>query len=94
MVYLIYRYIDIEDSEQILRAIRTIPPNIPIEVIIHIPGELVLAAVQIALVLAANEILMDPHAVLCPIDPQLSGPRAGTMSTASILRVVREKGES
>jgi ClpP class serine protease len=46
-----YRYIDIEDSEQILRAIRTTPPNTPIGIVIHTPGGLVLAAAQIALAL-------------------------------------------
>lgn len=44
----IYRYIDIEDSEAIIRAIRTTPPNMPIMLILHTPGGLVLAASQIA----------------------------------------------
>ncbi|MGQ4832688.1 MAG: SDH family Clp fold serine proteinase [Candidatus Asgardarchaeia archaeon] len=43
-----YRYIDIEDSEQILRAIRMTPKDKPIDLIIHTPGGLVLAAAQIA----------------------------------------------
>ncbi len=35
----IYRYIDIEDSEAIIRAIRTTPPpNMPIMLILHTPG--------------------------------------------------------
>jgi ClpP class serine protease len=42
--------------------------------------------------LAADEILMDPHAVLGSIDPQLSDPQAGVMPAASILRAVKEKG--
>jgi ClpP class serine protease len=42
------RYIDIEDSEQILRAIRLTPPDMPIDIILHTPGGLVLAAEQIA----------------------------------------------
>ena len=42
------RYIDIEDSEAILRAIRLTPTEAPIDLIVHTPGGLVLAAEQIA----------------------------------------------
>ncbi len=42
------RFISIEDSEQILRAIRLTPPNVPIDLILHTPGGLVLATEQIA----------------------------------------------
>ena len=42
------RYISIEDSEQVLRAIRLTPPNVPIDLILHTPGGLVLATEQIA----------------------------------------------
>lgn len=41
-------YIDIEDSEAVLRAIRLTPPDEPIDMILHTPGGLVLAAEQIA----------------------------------------------
>ncbi len=44
----ISRYIDIEDSEQILRAIRLTPDDMPIDLVLHTPGGLVLAASQIA----------------------------------------------
>ncbi|HCF26343.1 MAG TPA: hypothetical protein DEV81_03835 [Cyanobacteria bacterium UBA11049] len=44
----ISRYISIEDSEQILRAIRLTPPDVPIDLILHTPGGLVLATEQIA----------------------------------------------
>lgn len=44
----ISRYITIEDSEQILRAIRLTPPDTPIDLILHTPGGLVLATEQIA----------------------------------------------
>ena len=43
------RYINIEDSEQILRAIRLTPDEMPIDLILHTPGGLVLAAEQIAM---------------------------------------------
>lgn len=42
------RYIDIEDSEEILRAIRLTAPDRPIDIVLHTPGGLVLAAEQIA----------------------------------------------
>lgn len=44
----ISRYIDIEDSEQVLRAIRMTPDEMPIDIVLHTPGGLVLAAEQIA----------------------------------------------
>jgi ClpP class serine protease len=104
------RYISIEDSEQVLRAIRLTPPDTPIDLILHTPGGLVLATEQIAralirhpakvtvfvphyamsggtmLALAADEIIMDPNAVLGPVDPQL-----GNMAAASILSVLDKK---
>ena len=42
------RYIDIDDSEAILRAIKLTDDDVPIDLILHTPGGLVLAAGQIA----------------------------------------------
>jgi ClpP class serine protease len=42
------RFINIEDSERVLRAIHLTPPEMPIDLIVHTPGGLVLAAQQIA----------------------------------------------
>lgn len=42
------RYIDIQDSEEVLRAIRMTDKTVPLDLIIHTPGGLVLAAEQIA----------------------------------------------
>jgi ClpP class serine protease len=105
-----YRFIDIEDSEQVLRAIRLTDDDTPIDLLLHTPGGLVLAAEQIAralnrhparvtvlvphyamsggtlLALAADEILMDPDAVLGPVDPQL-----GDTPAASLVRVAGQK---
>lgn len=44
----IRKFIDIEDSEEVLRAIKMTPDDMPIDFIIHTPGGLVLAAEQIA----------------------------------------------
>ncbi|MEA3255463.1 MAG: ATP-dependent Clp protease proteolytic subunit [Candidatus Altiarchaeota archaeon] len=42
------KFINIEDSEQILRAIRLTPDDVSIDLILHTPGGLALAATQIA----------------------------------------------
>lgn len=51
----IFRYINIEDSEQVLRAIRMTPEDMPIDLIIHTPGGLALAATQIANALSRHK---------------------------------------
>jgi ClpP class serine protease len=48
------RYIDIQDSEQVLRAIKLTDPALPIDLILHTPGGLVLAAEQIAYALCKH----------------------------------------
>jgi ClpP class serine protease len=104
------RYIDVNDSEEVLRAINLTDPDCPIDLIVHTPGGLVLAAGQIAhalrrhrakvtvfvphyamsggtlIALAADEIVLDPNAVLGPVDPQL-----GQSPAASILTVLDKK---
>ena len=58
------RFIDIEDSEQILRAIRLTPSEMAIDLIVHTPGGLVLASDQIAAALRRHEgrvTVMVPH---------------------------------
>lgn len=105
------RHIDIDDSESVLRAIRETPPGRPIEIILHTPGGLVLAARQIAsalldhdgkvtavvphyamsggtmIALACDEIVVDRHAALGPIDPQI-----GQYPAASILAAIDRPG--
>ncbi|MDD1678043.1 MAG: hypothetical protein LUO93_02505 [Methanomicrobiales archaeon] len=51
----ILRYIDINDSEEILRAIRLTPENMPIDFIVHTPGGLVLSSEQIAMALRRHK---------------------------------------
>jgi len=58
------RYIDIDDSEEILRAIRATADEKPIDLILHTPGGLVLAAEQIARAVenhSGNVTVMIPH---------------------------------
>uniref|UniRef100_A0A7V4G6J5 Uncharacterized protein n=1 Tax=Desulfobacca acetoxidans TaxID=60893 RepID=A0A7V4G6J5_9BACT len=44
----VFRYIDINDSEEVIRAIHLTDPEIPLDLILHTPGGLVLASLQIA----------------------------------------------
>jgi ClpP class serine protease len=44
----LFRYIDINDSEEVIRAIHMTDPEIPLDLVLHTPGGLVLAATQIA----------------------------------------------
>jgi ClpP class serine protease len=43
-----YRFIDIDDSEAVLRAVRQTPADTAIDLLLHTPGGLVLASEQIA----------------------------------------------
>jgi ClpP class serine protease len=106
----IARYIDMNDSEEVLRAIRLTDEEVPLDIILHTPGGLVLAATQIAravrdrkskvtvfvphyamsggtlIALAADEIVMSPHAALGPVDPQLD-----KYAAASLIKVTEQK---
>ncbi len=44
----LYRFLTMEDSEEILRALEMTDPEMPVDIVLHTPGGLVLAAVQIA----------------------------------------------
>ena len=47
----LFRYININDSEEVLRAIRLTPPDMPIDLVVHTPGGLILSSEQIAMAL-------------------------------------------
>jgi ClpP class serine protease len=44
----VFRYIDVNDSEEVLRAIHLTDPQVPLDIVLHTPGGLVLASLQIA----------------------------------------------
>jgi ClpP class serine protease len=44
----VMRYIDVNDSEEVLRAIHMTDDDVPLDIVLHTPGGLVLAALQIA----------------------------------------------
>jgi ClpP class serine protease len=44
----VLRYIDVNDAEEVLRALRLTDPIVPVDIVLHTPGGLVLAALQIA----------------------------------------------
>src|ERR1700692_2439827 len=49
------RYIDINDSEEVLRAIHMTNADVPLDIVLHTPGGLVLAALQIARAIRAHK---------------------------------------
>jgi len=44
----IFRYIDINDAEEVIHAIELTDPEVPLDIVLHTPGGLVLASLQIA----------------------------------------------
>lgn len=106
------RFISLDDSEQVLKLVRGVPADKPIDLILHTPGGLVLASEQIAralrehkgkvtvfvpqyamsggafLALAADEIVLDRHAMLGPVDPQING-----LPASSYMRAIAEKSK-
>ncbi len=48
------RHIDLEDAQTVIAAIKETPDDIPIDFVIHTPGGLVLAAMQIARAVEAH----------------------------------------
>ena len=106
------RFIDIDDAESVLRAIRETPAGRRIEIILHTPGGMVIAARQIAsaladhdahvtavvphyamsggtlIALACDEIVIEPHAALGPVDPQLN-----QLAAASYVEVAQMPGD-
>ena len=48
------RHIDLEDAQTIIAAVKETPDDVPIDLIIHTPGGLVLAAMQIARAVEAH----------------------------------------
>ncbi len=55
------RYIDLEDAQTIIAAIKETPPDRPIDLILHTPGGLVLAAMQIARAVEAHQGKVTVH---------------------------------
>jgi ClpP class serine protease len=55
------RMIDLEDAQQIIPAIRDTPPDMPIDLILHTPGGMVLAAMQIARAIKAHPAKVSVH---------------------------------
>ena len=51
----VFRYIDVDDSEQVIRAVHLAGDDVPIDLVLHTPGGLVLASVQIARALARHK---------------------------------------
>lgn len=110
-----YRMIDVDDAEAVLRGIRAAGGK-PIDLVLHTPGGMYLAALQIAralrhhkartrvfvphiamsggtlIALGADEIVMDPDAVMGPVDPQVGDFLRGWHSATSWAKVAERKG--
>lgn len=52
--FAVSRHIDLEDAQTIIAAIKETPKHLPIDLIVHTPGGLVLAAMQIARAVEAH----------------------------------------
>jgi ClpP class serine protease len=53
--FAVARHIDLEDAQTIIAAIKSTPEHMPIDFVIHTPGGLVLAAMQIARAVEAHK---------------------------------------
>ena len=53
--FAVTRHIDLEDAQTIIAAIKSTPEDMPIDFVIHTPGGLVLAAMQIARAVEAHK---------------------------------------
>jgi Serine dehydrogenase proteinase len=53
--FAVARHIDLEDAQTIIAAIKVTPDDMPIDLVIHTPGGLVLAAMQIARAVEAHK---------------------------------------
>jgi ClpP class serine protease len=53
--FAVSRHIDLEDAQTIIAAIKETPEDVPIDLVIHTPGGLVLAAMQIARAVKAHK---------------------------------------
>ena len=106
------RFINLDDSERVLKELRALPADKPVDLVLHTPGGLVIASQQIPralnehkgkvtvfvpqyamsggtfIALAADAIVLDRHAMMGPVDPQLNG-----LPASSYLRVVAEKSK-
>lgn len=51
----IIRYLDMNNSEEVMRAVQLTDPNMPLDMVLHTPGGLYLAATQIALALSGHK---------------------------------------
>jgi ClpP class serine protease len=113
----LYRMIDMDDAEAVLRGIRRAGPDRPIDLVLHTPGGQYHASLQIAralrnhkartrvlvphvamsggtlIALGADEVVMDPDAVMGPVDPQVGDWIRGWQSTTSWVKVAQAKGK-
>ncbi len=57
----VLRYIDVHDSEEVIRAIHLTDPDVPLDLVLHTPGGLALASLQIARAIAGHPAKVTVH---------------------------------
>src|SRR5207248_3425478 len=80
------RYIDINDSEDVIRACVMTDPEVPLDLVLHTPGGLVLAATQIAPAIRERKgkvTVCVPHYAM---SPGRSSPSRPTRSSCRLMR--------
>jgi ClpP class serine protease len=56
-----FRYIDVNDSEEVIRAIHMTDSDVPLDLMLHTPGGLVLASLQIARAISKHPAKVTVH---------------------------------
>jgi ClpP class serine protease len=103
----VFRYIDVDDSEEVIRAIHMTDREMPLDIILHTPGGLVLASLQIAQAIKKHKgkvTAFVPHYAITLISLAASeivmsehavlgpvDPQLGKFPAASILKAVAKK---
>jgi ClpP class serine protease len=88
------RYIDINDSEDILRAIRMTDKDVPIDIVLHTPGGLLLAALQIARALREHPAKVTAFVPHHAARDMLGGRMADARLTYSLTSCPKEPGRT
>ena len=81
--FAVARHIDLEDAQTIIAAIKSTPAHMPIDFVIHTPGGLVLAAMQIARAVEAHKAKVT---VYVPVYAMSGGTHAKTPATKRATR--------
>src|SRR6188472_974042 len=92
--FAVSRHIDLEDAQTVIAAIKDTPDDTPIDLIIHTPGGIVLAAMQIARAVEAHPRKLPPmfQSMRCQVERSLRSPRmkSSWVSSLSLARSIHK----